>query len=141
MADMSYQRSDASRSSQPVSDEYPLPIKGGDRRISTATIANGESLSGAVDLGSASLVAIQMPASWTAASLTFQVSYDCATYADVKDELGTEFTVTAAASLVIASAAIAATFLGARYLKVRSGTSGVPVNQGAARDIKIIAVA
>jgi hypothetical protein len=109
------------------------------RTTTTATIANGASLSGAVDLGGATMVAIQMPANWTAANLTFQLSADGVTYAELQDELGNTFTVTAAASLAIASAALAATFLGARYLKVRSGTSGVPINQGAARDIKIIA--
>ncbi len=43
----------------------------------TATIPSGQSLSAEVDLGANSLVGIAMPAAWTAADLTFQVSSDC----------------------------------------------------------------
>ena len=42
--------------------------------VSSATIANGASLSGAVYVGNRRLIGIQMPAAWTAAVLTFQVS-------------------------------------------------------------------
>ena len=42
----------------------------------TATIGTGASLSQQIDLGAMTLVGIVMPASWTAAGLTFQVSAD-----------------------------------------------------------------
>lgn len=98
-----------------------------------ATIANGASLSDAVDLGGKLLGGILMPAAWTAANLTFQASADGVTYGNVYDAVGDEYTVTAAASRFIALDP--SMFSGAQYVKVRSGTAGSPVNQGAARVI------
>jgi len=105
----------------------------------TVTIANGASLSGAVDLGPNRLFAIIMPAAWTTANLTFQVSADGTTYNNLYDDTGTEVTVTAAASqyIVISSPA---KMLGARWFKVRSGTNASAVNQAAARVVTIVGV-
>jgi hypothetical protein len=110
----------------------------------TATIANGAALSGAVDLGQNRLFAVQMPTTWTAAGLTFQASSDGITYFNVFDDSsvpGTfiETTWTAAASQyqVVASPA---KWIGIRWLKIRSGTAGVPVNQGGARTLTVIGV-
>lgn len=102
----------------------------------TATIANGGSLSGAVDLAGKTLLGIVMPAAWTAANLTFQVSSDGVTYNDLYDNVGAEKTVIAAASRFII--AIPADWVGVRYVKVRSGTAAATVAQGAQRDIKLI---
>lgn len=102
----------------------------------TATIANGTALSDAVNLQSHRIFALQMPASWTTAGLTFQGSYDGVTYADVYDESGTEVTVAAAASRFIILDP--AKFLGLQKLKIRSGTTGSPVNQAAAREIYLV---
>lgn len=101
-----------------------------------ASIANAASLSSAIDLGNAKLVGIQMPAAWTAASLTFQGSWDGVTYADIYDN-ATERTYTVAASRFLALNV--GDWVGIRYIKVRSGTSGTPVNQGAARSITLLA--
>lgn len=108
----------------------PVPI--------TITIANGASLSSAIDLGTlvavgARMAAIQMPSAWTAANLTFQVSLDGVTYADFYDSSGTEYSVTASTSRTILVPY--ADFFCARFLKVRSGTTGTPVNQGADRSL------
>lgn len=102
----------------------------------TATIDNGASLSDAVHVRDQTLVAVAMPASWTAASLTFQASHDGTTYRDVYDAEGTEFEVAAAASRWIALDP--ADFASAAYLKVRSGTTGTPVNQGAERAVTLV---
>ncbi len=97
------------------------------------TIANGTALSAEVDLGGAVLVGIQMPAAWTAANLTFQAAEKAGgTFNNVYNDAGTELTVTAAAARHILLASPYA-LAGMRYLKVRSGTSGVPVNQAADR--------
>lgn len=106
---------------------------------STATILSGASLSGAIDLGPNRAFAIVMPASWTTANLTFQGSADGITYNNLYDDTGTEVSVTAAASqyIVVSSPA---KLLGVRWIKVRSGTSGTPVNQGADRVVKIVGV-
>jgi hypothetical protein len=99
----------------------------------TVTIANGASLSGAARLDMRQVTAIQMPAAWTAAPLTFRGSTDAATFFDLFDPFGAEVTVQAAASRLIM---IPPNGLGGfTSLIVRSGTSAAAVNQGAARDI------
>lgn len=103
-------------------------------------IANGASLSGAVSCEGQTLVGIQMPAAWTAAALTFQVATDSATgtFQDAYDDGGTEISVTAAASHFIPINTLAKQLRNVRFLKVRSGTGGVPVNQAAARTLVLV---
>jgi len=113
----------------------------------TATIANGASLSGAIDMNrirssaegvgghGIHLAAIQMPSAWTAANITFQGSVDGSTYYDLYDMYGTEILVTAAASRMIALDLTM--FAGINFVKIRSGTTATPVNQGADRAIVI----
>jgi hypothetical protein len=103
---------------------------------STTTIANGASLSSAVNIGSKTVLGVVMPAAWTTANLTFQVSYDGTNYANLYDKDGTEYTVTAAASRHIYVEP--AQWVGVKYIKVRSGTSGTPVNQGADRSVVLV---
>lgn len=98
------------------------------------SIATSQSLSTAIDLGDRGLCAIIMPTSWDAANLTFQASSDIAgTYQNVYDSTGTELSVTAAAARHIVLTP--ASFAGMRFIKVRSGTSGTPVTQTAARTL------
>lgn len=118
--------------------DRPIYVQAAQVVTTTATIANGASLSGAIDLSTGKLARIAMPASWTAANLTFQASYDGATYNDLYDQNGTEYTVTAAASRSILVPF--ADFIGIRYLKIRSGTSGAAVNQGADRTLNLVLV-
>ena len=101
-----------------------------------ATIANGASLSDAVNLQNLVLCHLVMPAAWTAAVLTFQVSWDGTEWNTLYASDGTEYTVQAAASRRIILPP--ADFVGVRYIKVRSGTQAAPVNQGAARTIGLI---
>jgi hypothetical protein len=122
-----------------ANDSLKMQLTGSLPTVTTATIANGASLSAAADLGQKTLVGIEMPAGWTAANLTFQVSDDNVTYNDIYDNAGIELTMIAAASRYII--ATPANWIGVRYVKVRSGTAGSPVNQGAARDIKLISKA
>lgn len=103
------------------------------------TVSNGTSLSNSVDLGPNRLFGIVMPAAWTAANLTFSVSVDGITYNNLVDDGGAEVTVTAAASQFIVMSNPPKWF-GIRWLKVRSGTSATPVNQGADRIISIVGV-
>ena len=105
----------------------------------TATIASGASLSGAIDLGQARLWAILMPAAWTAAGLTFQASLDGIAYYNLFDNTGTEVAWTVAASQ-FQYELFPAKWLAIRWLMIRSGTSGVPVNQAADRVLTIVAV-
>jgi len=105
----------------------------------SVTISASTSLGPAIDLSGQRLAAIQIPASWTAANLTFQIgigdTVDSATYFNMFDSGGNEYTVTAAASetLMIPFA----DFIGVRFLKIRSGTNGTPVNQAADRKLLV----
>lgn len=101
-----------------------------------AVIANGASLSGVVNLGGTSVLAVIMPASWTAANLTVQASMDGVNFYDLYTASGTEFMITAAASrcLMLQPADV----LGARYVKLRSGTAAAAVTQGAERVVTLV---
>ena len=113
-------------------------VESGQVVVKTATILNGASLSDAIDTFCARLGRITVPAAWTAANLTFQVSPDNTNWFNLYDATGAEYTVVAAASRSIIIPV--SDFLSVRYLKVRSGTSGVPVNQGADRALTLTLV-
>lgn len=99
-------------------------------------IKDQTSLSNPVDLRENRLVGFIMPAAWTAANLTFVGAVDeDDTYHPIYDAAGNELVVTAAASRVIVDIPELAV---CRFLKVRSGTSGTPVNQQADRTIKLL---
>lgn len=114
-----------------TSDQFQSPLC-----TQTATIPNGGSLSGAIDLGGTALVGIQMPSGWDAAALTFQASADGITFAELYDAAGNVRSLTTAASHSLYL--VPSEWLGIRYLKVRSGTSGSPVNQTADRALTLI---
>lgn len=108
------------------------------------TIANGTSLSPEVDLQGARLVGVNMPGGWTTAALTFQTavnpdSLTAAVWQDLYDEAGVVLTVQAAASrnVVISNPAL---LIGARRIKIRSGTPAAAVNQAADRDLYLMLV-
>lgn len=107
-----------------------------------ATIASGAALSGAIDLGlngQAEIVGVVMPAAWTAAALTFQVSPDGTNYSDLYDDGGTEVNFTVAAARAFGwQQTTAHKIKGWRWLKIRSGTTGLPVNQAAQRLITVV---
>lgn len=105
----------------------------------TAIILNAASLSGEVDIEGFKIVAIEIPAAWTAANLTFQAaSAPGGTFKNVFDDAGVEVTVTAAADRIIGLDDKLPELAALRHLKVRSGTSAVPVNQGADRTLTLI---
>ena len=109
--------------------------------VITATIANGDSVSGSIALGDDPVVAIRMPAAWTAAVVTFQVSDDGTTFGDLYNLAGDETTVQIPAGGALAGKVVALSpweFAGARYIKIRSGTGASPVSQGAARTLTLI---
>lgn len=109
----------------------------------TATIANGASLSDAQNVDGR-LCGLITPAAWTAAAITFSASYDGINYADVW-ELATGTAVERIIASVNITTAAAKYFalplsdwLSAPFIKIRSGTSASPVNQGAARSIVLV---
>lgn len=97
-----------------------------------STIAAGATgLGTAVDLGGYQVAAIQMPATWAAAAVTFQASADGVTYQDLYDDSGLEVSVTAVQAHCVALNTNALNLAALRYIKPRSGTAATPVNQTA----------
>lgn len=101
-------------------------------------IANGTALSAQVNLGAKMLVGIHMPASWTAAGLSFQVSPDGGTTWNEMQTISAAVAITAAAAQYIA--VDPSTWRGANCIKVRSGTLASAVNQGADRTLTLVTV-
>lgn len=105
------------------------------------TIANAGNLSGAANIAGYRVVAIIMPAAWTSADLTFQGSVDASTFSNVYDSDGNEVKAingAATSRAITPSPALVHALLPFSQLKVRSGTSGSVVAQGAARTITLV---
>lgn len=112
------------------------------RTTTTATIASSGSLSGGVKLGTYRLAGIVMPASWTAASISFQVSADGGvTYSDLYYDDGVEVSVITSTSRAVAfNTSVAQALSGYGALKIRSGLTGSTVNQAASRTLTLVLV-
>lgn len=108
-----------------------------------AVIANGESLSAAINLRGYRLAGVIMPAAWTAAALSFQAAEsESGTFSEAVDSAGAPLAVTAAASqYIVFVAALQEATTALAVIKVRSGTSGAAVNQAAARTLRLVLVA
>ena len=104
-------------------------------RTATATIASAAALSPAIFIGG-SVTQINLPATWTAAAMTFQVSEDNVTYRDLYDQNGVErnFTVAASRGVILKPSE----WVSIRYVKVRSGTAGVTVNQNQITPVQFV---
>lgn len=113
----------------------------GDSKARTITVnlpAGATGLSEVVNLSGLLLARIDMPATWQAANLTFQVANDGATFGNVHKD-GIEYTVIAAQALRLMIPASDGVALQGS-LKIRSGTSGSPVNQTTDRVLTLIAI-
>lgn len=102
-------------------------------RNSVAKIAASAALSGPVFIGGR-LTSVAVASDWTAAVITFQGSQDGVTWYNIYDSAGNEVSVTIAAG----DLASVDNFDGAVYMKVRSGTSGSPVNQTNAESVVLL---
>src|SRR5438128_2320118 len=100
----------------------------------TATIASGAAVSDVLTVWPVSISAIVMPSAWTAALFTFQGSFDGANFFDLFNDAGDEYNIPA----LVSQAIVLNVPLPFPHVKVRSGTTGSPVNQGAARSITLI---
>ena len=100
-------------------------------RVKSVTIPAGSSVSEGAHVTEMSLVGVYMPAAWTAAGLALEVSTDNATWLPVYNtDGGSVYAATVGTSRYVPINR--ALTLGAIYLRVRSGTTAVPVNQVAA---------
>ena len=116
----------------PQSTDYPPVIINN----LTATIASSASLSNVIDLNGTTICGYVMPDSWTSADITFSISSDGINFYDFKNKYNSEVTHIVAASRFITLAP--SDIAGIRYLKIRSGTSAIPVNQTSTRVITLI---
>ncbi len=97
-------------------------------RAATVTIANGATVSNAIDVADSQIVGVFLPAALTGVALTFQGSVDNNTFNAITKVDGTAYTLTIAAAKYVM---IPPNDLGGvRFLKVVSGTA-----EAAARDI------
>lgn len=110
-----------------------------------AVIANGASLSGEVDLTNHRIVAIHMPAAWSAAAISFagcilgDDRYGAQTFDPVHDDGGTEVSITTAASrFLVLRPTMRDQLTGLGRVKLRSGLVGAAVNQAAARTLTVV---
>jgi hypothetical protein len=100
------------------------------------TVADSASLSGAIDIGTYVVCGFIPDSGWNTAALTFQASFDGTTYYNLfngASELA--YAAIAASSWVAVDPAV---FMGVRFLKVRSGTSGSAVNQTGASVVTVV---
>jgi hypothetical protein len=102
-------------------------------------IASGTSLSAAVPLGSKVLIGIGMPAvGWDAAALTFQGSLDGGiTWLELMNDASAAISAAVAAGQFIMLSTLFS-WRAINHIKVRSGTSGAPVNQTADRTLTLV---
>lgn len=102
-----------------------------------ATIAAGQSLSDAQDLGDQRLFGIEVPTGWTAAAITFQTMLDGVNWIDLYDSSGPVSVPISPGRLTLVDPS---TFFGLRTLRLRSGAPGSAVNQVGARAINLVTV-
>lgn len=98
-------------------------------------IEEGESLSDGIDVSGGPLVRITMPAGWTPANLTFQISSDGNGYNDIYDVHGKPITVNVVPGSAVRVPIEWSTMLG--FLKLRSGTRDFPVEQEERREFAV----
>lgn len=106
------------------------------------TISAGESISTAVDKSHHSHIAIFLPANWTTAAITF---LGCETFGGTYKQILSatdisEVTVpaVAASKVIVLDTEFLEALIAIPFLKLRSGTLLIPVNQVAEVEIKII---
>jgi len=115
------------------------------RRVLSATIANGQSLSGAVNLYGARIAGLIFPAAWTLTGsgqfVSFEVSIDAATFYPLLDSAGNVVTVGVTVGAAVGPSpgfsTLASPWLA---IKVRSGLPADPVAQGAERVIQVVSL-
>lgn len=98
--------------------------------VGTVTIANGQTVSGAIDLGEFVLVGLQN-ATLTSTAMTFQASSDGVTYVAVKKVDGNSYSITVASDTY--TAIPMTDLVGLRYIKVVAGSA-----EGAARTVLLM---
>ncbi len=101
-------------------------------------LAEGFSTTDTINLGGLRLFGIVMPVAWTTANLTFQMSPDSgATWVDMFDQNGNEILAVGETEAYIGMNT-PPHFAPLQFLRIRSGSSSVPVTQDADRVLKLL---
>lgn len=106
-----------------------------------ATIPAGQSLSNGVLLGDYTLSGLYFPAGWTAAAISYQISFDDGlTWVELGDTTGAPVSLPAAtaASTYYAIDVRDKNLTGVTMIKLRSGTAAAPVVQAAAAQVIVV---
>lgn len=120
---------------------------GRDRTVVQVDIANGTALSPEVSVGAKRIVGIQMSAGWDAAALTFQAEIrqpsgnpPAPVFGEVVDAANTAISIATPTADRYHALPDSLALIALGRIKVRSGTSGAPVNQTAARTLFLVCV-
>lgn len=107
------------------------------REVSIPTGATG--LSAAIDIEGYTHAGIIIPSGWQTANITFKAGVTATgTFYDVYDNDGDELTVIAAASRAISFSTAPVSLPAFRFIKLRSGTTGTPVDQTGSPTLTLI---
>ena len=112
-------------------------------QVITVTIPSGTSTSAAVDMTDPTLYGytpamVVVPAAWTSAVLSIEVSFDGTTWNDLHQWTAGAYTTNAALVANDATSMINLPLKGVPYWRIVSGSHTVPVNQAATRTLKIL---
>ena len=112
----------------------------GDLEYTTVAIPINGSLSDEINTRNHSFLGLIMSAGWTAADLTIEVSVNGSDwYGVVRDFAGTQVNVIAGpVAGAWYGAANLASLISAQWIRIRSGTEALPVNQAEARSLTVI---
>ena len=102
----------------------------------SVTIPSGTALSPEINLSGYIPVALVFPSAWTTANITFQVRTDSGDWVNAYTAAGSEVVASAAADRYVSLDPVQ--MFGATHLRLRSGTSGTPVNQAADRAVIVM---
>ena len=108
----------------------------GNKEIVFTIDAQG-TVSDEIDLQGFDVMRINMPAAWTAADMTFQLHDGDAVWRDAYWDWGAEMVVAVAAGLSV-ELSVFNMLKHLRFLRIRSGTTAVPVAQNAERLITVV---
>ena len=100
-------------------------------------IEAGESLSAGLDCTAGNIVRLTMPAAWSGANLSFQISSDGNGYNDLVTMDGKEIVIPVVPGSAVVVAPLSDFLKAVAFLKLRSGTRSWPVPQAARREFAV----
>jgi len=100
-------------------------------------IAAGEALSDGLDCRAGAIVRLTMPAGWSPANLSFQISSDGGGYNDLVDFDGREIVMPVVPGTAVVVGMLDQYLRAVAFLKIRSGSRTRPVPQPVQRDFSI----